>query len=147
MSPQRSPSPAVAPSTLPLVPRPPARWRPRLASRSSSAVSGGLRVFKAPAVRSTTLPDHARLTLVGAAVSAAAVPLLAMTVGARLALRLAAHATDDYISSELLRLGQEVAWLPIRNGTAFAGLGLALLVLGITGSWLQQSLTGEGAGS
>ncbi|HKZ50836.1 MAG TPA: hypothetical protein VJ256_03615, partial [Dehalococcoidia bacterium] len=70
----------------------------------------------------------------------AAVPLLAMAVGARLALGLAASGTDDYISSELLRLGQEVAWLPIRNGTAFAGLGLAFLLLELLGPWLQRTL-------
>ena len=88
---------------------------------------------------------YARLTLIGAALSATAVPLLVLAVGVRFGLRLAADATDDYISSELLRLGQDVSWVPIRNGIAFAGLGLAFLLLGLAGSWLQAPRQSEEA--
>jgi len=82
---------------------------------------------------------YARLTLIGAALSATGVPLLALAVAVQVVMRVAAGATDDYISLELLQLGQDVFWVPIRNGVAFAGLGLALLLLGLAASSLQSN--------
>jgi hypothetical protein len=52
----------------------------------------------------------------------------------RLVLGLAGWGTDDYITVQLLDLAKGAAWLPIRNGLAFSGLGLALLALRVLGS-------------
>ena len=52
---------------------------------------------------------------------------------------LAGVATDDYITTQLLDLTEDAAWLPLRDGLALAGLGLALLALGLAGSRLSRA--------
>jgi hypothetical protein len=72
-----------------------------------------------------------RLASVGAAVCAAAVPFLAGAVAVRFALRLASEGNDEYLVRELLRIGEEIAWIPIRDSIAFTAMGVAFLLAGI----------------
>jgi hypothetical protein len=78
------------------------------------------------------------LTALGATVAAASLLFLLLAVAVRLVLGLAGWGTDDYITVQLLDLAKGAAWLPIRNGLAFSGLGVALLALGVLGSRLSQ---------
>lgn len=78
---------------------------------------------------------YARLAAVGVAVSFGALPFLILSVTARFALRLASEDEGDYLVVRLLDLGKDMAWLPIRNGIAFSGLGLAFLILGASVAW------------
>ena len=82
---------------------------------------------------------YGRLSALGGAVAAASLLFLLLAIAVRLVLGLAGWGTDDYITVQLLNLSKEAAWLPIRNGLAFGGLGLALLALGLLGSRLSQS--------
>jgi hypothetical protein len=86
---------------------------------------------------------YGRLTALGAAVAAASVLFLLLTAVVRLALGLATSVSDDYISVQLLDLAKGAAWLPLRNGLIFSGLGLALLVLGVVGHRLDQGTLRE----
>lgn len=72
-----------------------------------------------------------RLASVGAAVSAAAIPFLVGAVAVRFALRLASEEGDEYLVRELLRIGEEIAWIPIRDSIAFTVMGVSLLVAGV----------------
>ncbi|MGB6836110.1 MAG: hypothetical protein WBF66_00215, partial [Dehalococcoidia bacterium] len=72
-----------------------------------------------------------RLASVGAAVSAAAIPFLVGAVAVRFALRLASEEGDEYLVGELLRIGEEIAWIPIRDSIAFTAMGVSFLVAGI----------------
>lgn len=74
---------------------------------------------------------YGRLVGVGAAISAAAVPFLIGAVALRYTLRTAAGGQNEFLSNELLNIGAEAAWVAIRNGMAFAGLGVVFLVAGI----------------
>jgi hypothetical protein len=78
---------------------------------------------------------YGRLAALGAAVSFGALPFLVLAVTARFALRLASEDEGDYMVARLLGLGQDMAWLPIRNGIALSGLGLAFLLLGASVAW------------
>jgi hypothetical protein len=78
---------------------------------------------------------YGRLAALGAAVSFGALPFLVLAVTARFVLRLAAEDEGDYMVGRLLGLGQDMAWLPIRNGVALSGLGLAFLLLGVSVAW------------
>ena len=81
---------------------------------------------------------HGRLITLGGAVAAASLLFLLLAAAMRLALGLAGWGTDDYITVQLLDLAKGAAWLPMRNGLAFSGLGLALLALGLLGSRLSR---------
>jgi hypothetical protein len=81
---------------------------------------------------------YGRLITLGAALAAAALLFLLLAAAVRLALGLAGWGTDDYITVQLLDLAKGAVWLPIRNGLAFSGLGLALLALGVVGSRLSR---------
>jgi len=81
---------------------------------------------------------YGRLGALGGAVAVASLLFLLLAVAVRLVLGLADWGTDDYITVQLLDLAKEAAWLPIRNGLAFSGLGLALMALGVAGSRLGQ---------
>jgi hypothetical protein len=83
---------------------------------------------------------YGRLITLGGAVAAASLLFLLLAMAARLVLGLAGWGTDDYITDQLLDLAKGAAWLPIRNGLAFSGLGLALLTLGVVGSRLSRSV-------
>jgi hypothetical protein len=82
---------------------------------------------------------YGRLGALGGAVAAASLLFLLLATAVRLVLGLAGWGTDDYITVQLLDLAKEAAWLPIRNGFAFSGLGLALLALGVVGSRLSRA--------
>ena len=72
-----------------------------------------------------------RLASVGAAVSAAAIPFLAGAVAVRFALRLVSDEGEEYLVRELTRIGEEIAWIPIRDSIAVTALGVAFLVAGV----------------
>jgi hypothetical protein len=78
---------------------------------------------------------YGRLAALGAAVSLGALPFLVLAVTARFVLRLASEGEGDYLVVQLLELGKDMAWLPIRNGIAFSGLGLAFLIVGASVAW------------
>jgi hypothetical protein len=82
---------------------------------------------------------YGRLSALGGAVAAGSLLFLLLTMVVRLVLGLAGWGTDDYITVQLLDLSKEAAWLPIRNGLAFSGLGLALVALGVVGARLSGS--------
>ncbi len=81
---------------------------------------------------------YGRLGALGGAVAVASLLFLLLAMAVRLVLGLADWGTDDYITVQLLDLAKEAAWLPMRNGLAFAALGLALLALGVVGSRLSR---------
>jgi hypothetical protein len=81
---------------------------------------------------------YGRLVTLGGVVAAAALLFLLLAVAVRVALGIAGWGTDDYITVQLLDLAKGEAWLPIRNGLALSGLGLALLALGLLGSRLSR---------
>ena len=81
---------------------------------------------------------YGRLVAVGGAIAAASLLFLLVATAVRLALALAGWAAEDYITVQLLDLAKGAAWLPILNGFAFSGLGLALVALGLLGSRLSR---------
>jgi hypothetical protein len=81
---------------------------------------------------------YGRLTSIGAAVLVAALPFLILSVTIRFILRLASQEESDYMTAQLYAMGKDVAWLPIRNGIAFAGLGVVFLTLGVAFSLLAD---------
>jgi hypothetical protein len=81
---------------------------------------------------------YGRLTSLGVAVSIAALPFLIASLTLRFILRLASEGESDYLTAQLFELGKDVAWLPIRNGIAFAGLGVIFLTMGVTFSLLSS---------
>jgi hypothetical protein len=80
---------------------------------------------------------YGRLTSVGIATLIASLPFLLFFVTVRFILRLASESEGDYLTAQLYALGKDVAWLPIRTGIAFAGLGVVFVVLGVTFSLLE----------
>jgi hypothetical protein len=72
-----------------------------------------------------------RLASVGAVVLVASAPLLILGIGARFYMRIVTNEDTEYIQREFLRIGQGLAWIPIRDGIAFTLLGLILLGLGV----------------
>jgi hypothetical protein len=84
---------------------------------------------------------YGRLTSVGAAVLAASIPILVLSVAVRFILRLASDQESDYLTAQLYALGRDVAWLPVRNAIAFTCLGLVFVTLGIAFSLLSKRQT------
>jgi hypothetical protein len=85
-----------------------------------AVVAAGLAVALASVTR-----GYGRLLAIGVSMLVSAAPFLAFAVAVRFAVRVAADGADDYISHELFRLGQELAWAPIRNSIIFAvGAGI-----------------------
>jgi hypothetical protein len=80
---------------------------------------------------------YGRLTSVGMATLIASLPFLLFFVTVRFILRLASESEGDYLTAQLYALGKDVAWLPIRTGIAFAGLGVVFVVLGVAFSLLE----------
>ena len=71
-----------------------------------------------------------RFTSIGIVVIAAATPVVVGGGAARLLMRSAADGDAEYIEREFLEIGQGLAWIPIRDGAAFAIFGLALVIVG-----------------
>lgn len=71
-----------------------------------------------------------RIAAVGATVLAGALPALSGAAILRLYIALASDADTEYTQRELLEIGEALAWIPLRNGIAFAALGATLLVAG-----------------
>jgi hypothetical protein len=74
---------------------------------------------------------YGRLQAIGVSVSLAALPFLVLAIAARFGLRVAADGLDDYVASEFVVLGEELAWAAIRNGIIFSVGAGVFLVLGI----------------
>ncbi len=72
-----------------------------------------------------------RLSSVGAVVLAASAPLLFFGIGARFYMRLISTSDTEYLQREFLKIGQGLAWIPIRNGIAFTLLGVLMLAIGV----------------
>jgi hypothetical protein len=105
------------------------RWTTVMLAAICGALSGSLLFITR---------NYGRLIALGGAVAAGSLLFLLLAAAVRLVLSLAGWGTDDYITVQLLDLAKEAAWLPIRNGFAFSGLGLALLALGVVGSRLGR---------
>ncbi len=73
-----------------------------------------------------------RVTALGACVLGAAVPSLAAVVAIRWGFRSAAEDQHDYLVAQLLSLGNDAVWLPLRNCTILCLLGLAVVGIGLT---------------
>lgn len=71
-----------------------------------------------------------RLVALGAGLLGAAVPSLVTAVAVRFAFFTASEDQDDYLMARLLDLGNDAAWLALRNYTILTLLGLWLVVLG-----------------
>jgi len=72
-----------------------------------------------------------RLVALGAALLGAAVPSLLAAVAVRFAFRTASEDQDDYLMVRLLDLGNDAAWLALRNCTILTLLGLGLVLVGL----------------
>ena len=84
---------------------------------------------------------YGRLLALGVSVLLAALLFLILAMAMRYALRLAADGADDYLARELLVLGEELAWAPIRNGIIFSAGGGVLVALGATlALWSNRTL-------
>jgi len=78
------------------------------------------------------------------AVLLAAAPFLILAVAVRFALRVAADGVDDYLARELLELGQELTWSPIRNGIIVSvGSGALFLAGALFARWDDLGLAGS----
>ena len=72
-----------------------------------------------------------RLVALGAGLLGAAVPSLVTAVAVRFAFFTASEDQDDYLLARLLDLGNDAAWLALRNYTILTLVGLWLVVLGL----------------
>ena len=94
-------------------------------------VFGGLSVVMGALVVLST-KGLGRVTALGACVLGAAVPSLVVAVGVRWGFRSSAEDQDDYLLNQLLSLGNDAVWLPLRNYTILCLLGLGIVVVGLT---------------
>ena len=106
------------------------------AMRMTTVVLTGIAAFLA-LLLALLSRGYGRLTSVGIATLIASLPFLLVFVTVRFILRLASESEGDYLTAQLYALGKDVAWLPIRTGIAFAGLGVVFVVLGVTFSLLE----------
>jgi hypothetical protein len=72
-----------------------------------------------------------RITALGACLLGAAVPSLVVAVGVRWGFRSSAEDQDDYLLTQLLNLGNDATWLPLRNYTILCLLGLGVVMVGL----------------
>jgi len=78
------------------------------------------------------------------AILLAAGPFLILAVAVRFALRVTADGVDDYLARELLELGQELTWAPIRNGIIVSvGSGALFLAGALLARWDDLGLAGS----
>jgi hypothetical protein len=83
-----------------------------------------------------------RLASVGGVVLAVAIPVLFGGIGARFYMRIVSEGETEYIQHEFLLIGQGLAWIPIRDGAAFAVFGAALLIIGVAcAAWADRHAT------
>jgi hypothetical protein len=94
-------------------------------------VFGGLSVVMGALVVLST-KGLGRVTALGACVLGAAVPSLVVAVGVRWGFRSSAEDQDDYLLNQLLSLGNDAVWLPLRNYTILCLLGLGIVMVGLT---------------
>lgn len=102
--------------------------------RIAVAVAGGLSAALAGLLLAA-LRSYGRLLASGAVILAACLPALAAAVALRFGFRTAQDGADPF-TYNLLELGVDAMWVPIRNYIALAALGAALLALGVTLGWL-----------
>jgi hypothetical protein len=72
-----------------------------------------------------------RVVAIGACLLGAAVPSLVAAVGIRWGFRSSAEDQNDYLLRQLLSLGNDTAWLPLRNYTILCLLGLGIVMVGL----------------
>jgi hypothetical protein len=72
-----------------------------------------------------------RIVALGAALLGAAVPSLLGAVAVRFAFRTASEDQEDYLLMRLLDLGNDAAWLTLRNYTILTLVGLGLVLVGL----------------
>jgi hypothetical protein len=72
-----------------------------------------------------------RLVALGAGLLGAAVPSLLGAVAVRFAFRTASEDQEDYLLMRLLDLGNDAAWLTLRNYTVLTLVGLGLVLVGL----------------
>jgi hypothetical protein len=72
-----------------------------------------------------------RIVALGAGLLGAAVPSLMGAVAVRFAFRTASEDQKDYMLMRLLDLGNDVAWLTLRNYTILTLVGLGLVLVGL----------------
>jgi len=72
-----------------------------------------------------------RLVALGAGLLGAAVPSLLAAVAVRFVFRTASEDQDDYLMARLLDLGNDAAWLALRNYTVLTLVGLGLVLVGL----------------
>jgi hypothetical protein len=113
------------------------------AMRMTTAVLTGIAAFLA-LLLALLSRGYGRLTSLGMATLIASLPFLLFFVTVRFILRLASESEGDYLTAQLYALGKDVAWLPIRTGIAFAGLGVVFVVLGVTFSLLDSRRLSRG---
>ena len=101
------------------------------ALRIATWVLGGLSVVMGALVLLST-KGMGRVTALGACLLGAAVPSLVVAVGIRWGFRSSAEDQDDYLLVQLLSLGNDAAWLPLRNYTILCLLGLGVVMVGLT---------------
>ena len=101
------------------------------ALRIALFVLGGLSAMMGALVLLST-KGLGRVTAIGACLLGAAVPSLVVAVGIRWGFRSSAEDQNDYLLRQLLSLGNDTAWLPLRNYTILCLLGLGIVLVGLT---------------
>lgn len=107
-----------------------------------AAVVLGLISVLLAALLMVTVRSYGRLVAMGAAVLGAALPSLAAAVAIRFGFRAAQEEADPFVN-DLLQLGVDAMWVPVRNYIALAALGAALLVLGLGLIWSSARWAGQ----
>jgi phosphate/sulfate permease len=77
-----------------------------------------------------------RLVALGSVIIAAGLPSLAAAIAARFAFKTAQTDADPFVE-ELLDIGVDAAWVPIRDYLILSALGFVVAGLGALGAWLQ----------
>ncbi|MHB8684859.1 MAG: hypothetical protein ACYC9X_11120 [Dehalococcoidia bacterium] len=83
-----------------------------------------------------------RMGSVGLVTLAAALPVLLAGAAMWLYARLQGGGGAEYTQQQFAAIGRELAWIPIRDGAAFAVLGSAMVLLGVAlGAWSDRRQT------